>query len=88
MKEIRRSREPSPLTMSNPQRDKMSHLVTRRNSLVDRLENGSRQIETMRVAGEEVQEWEIFWLRLLRQYEQVCDELTEIDNARELPRAG
>jgi hypothetical protein len=62
--------------------------VTRKNSLVGRLENGSRQIEELRASGESVEQWETYWLGLLRQYEQVCDRLRERAERAQLRRAG
>ena len=46
----------------------------RRASLRRRLEDGYIRIETALEAGQDVAEWEAFWLDLLRQYEALCDE--------------
>lgn len=86
--EIRRSADPSPVGLSARERDALAELVTRKNSLVGRLENGSRQIEELRASGESVEQWETYWLGLLRQYEQVCDRLRERAERAQLRRAG
>ena len=89
MKQIQRTPEPSPARLTPRQRDAVAQLVAQRNSLVSRLESGSKQIEEMRAAGENVEQWESFWLRLLRQYEQVCDKLRVYESLEmELPQAG
>ena len=88
MSGIQRSPRPSPAGLSNRERDEVSHLVAQRNTLVDRLETGSRQIEQIRLAGENVDTWEQFWVRLLHQYEQVCDKLEQIERRSNLQRAG
>ena len=88
MKNVQRMAEPSPVGVTNRQRDTISHLIAQRNSLVDRLESGSRQIEQMRMAGEDVEQWERFWIRLLRQYEQVCDRLRLLEAELELRKTG
>lgn len=88
MKNLQRAAEPSPVGRTSRQRDTMSHLVSQRNSLVNRLESGSRQIEEMRATGQNVDEWERFWIRLLRQYEELCDKLAELEYEGELRRAG
>ncbi len=80
--------QPSPSGRTSRERDEISHLVAQRNTLVDRLETGSRQIEQMRQAGENVEQWEQFWLRLLHQYEQACDKLARYEDQARLRRAS
>lgn len=46
----------------------------RRESLERRLEDGYRRIDEAIVAGTEVTEWESFWIKLLREYEDICHE--------------
>lgn len=46
----------------------------RRHSLERRLEDGYQRIDEAVLAGADVTEWESFWLRLLREYEDVCRE--------------
>lgn len=50
-------------------------LEWRRESLARRLEDGYRRIDQAIAAGEDVAEWERFWIRLLREYEAICDTL-------------
>ena len=88
MREIERGVEPSPVGISPRERDAIAHLVAQRNSLVTRLETGSRQIEQMRAAGEDVAQWERFWVRLLSEYERVCDKLREHEERAELRQVG
>jgi hypothetical protein len=88
MNTVRKGGPPSPAGRTSRERDEISHLVAQRNSLVDRLETGSRQIEQMRRAGESVEQWERFWLRLLRQYEEVCDKLARHERPEGLRRAS
>ncbi len=85
---IERASMPSTAGRNSVERDALSHLVTKRNALVSRLENGSHQIEQLRQAGEDVQQWETFWVRLLRRYEQVCDELATYEASPDLHKAG
>lgn len=47
---------------------------TRRESLERRLEEGYRRIDEAVLAGGDISEWESFWIRLLREYEDVCRE--------------
>lgn len=50
-------------------------LGARRASLEGRLEDGYERIEQAALSGADVSEWESFWVRLLREYEEVCREL-------------
>ena len=88
MGNAQRVSEPSPVGLSAQRRDAIAHLVAQRNSLVERLNTGSRQIEEMRAAGDNVESWERFWIRLLRQYERICDRLAELEREPEMRRAS
>lgn len=46
----------------------------RRHALESRLHDGYRRIDEAAFAGGDVIEWESFWIRLLREYEDVCRE--------------
>lgn len=50
-------------------------LEAHRDSLYHRLELGYERIEHGLAEGSDVTTWEGFWIALLREYEQVCDEL-------------
>jgi hypothetical protein len=50
-------------------------LDTRRETLERRLEDGFLRIDEAAISGADVSEWESFWIRLLREYEDVCREL-------------
>jgi hypothetical protein len=52
-------------------------LDDRRRSLEQRLDDGYRRIDQASLAGSDVTEWELFWIRLLGEYEDVCRELKE-----------
>jgi hypothetical protein len=43
--------------------------------LAERLEDGYARIDQAALAGNDVTEWETFWIKLLREYEHVCSEL-------------
>lgn len=47
----------------------------RRSLLERRLEDGYRRIDEAVADGQDVAEWERFWIRLLREYEAICDDL-------------
>lgn len=49
----------------------------RLDSLERRLQDGYQRIDEAVLAGTDVIEWESFWLRLLREYEDVCRELDD-----------
>jgi hypothetical protein len=42
--------------------------------LAKRLNDGYNRIEVARQNGEDVEAWESFWLTLLAEYEQACDD--------------
>ena len=46
----------------------------RRVGLEGRLEDGYRRIDQALRDGADVAAWESFWIRLLREYETVCDD--------------
>ena len=52
-----------------------TELDTRRETLERRLEDGFLRIDEAAISGADVSEWESFWIRLLREYEDVCREL-------------
>lgn len=47
-------------------------LASRRESLERRLDDGFRRIDEAALSGADVSEWESFWIRLLREYEEIC----------------
>jgi len=51
-----------------------AQLDDRRRSLEQRLEDGFQRIDQAFLAGSDVTEWELFWIRLLGEYEDVCRE--------------
>lgn len=48
-----------------------------------RMDDGHEYIERARVNGAEVAAWETFWLDLLREYEQVCEQLMPSSEVKE-----
>ena len=50
-------------------------LERRRDALSRRLELGYRKIERGLEDGQDVTTWEDLWITLLREYEQICDDL-------------
>jgi hypothetical protein len=54
-------------------------LEVKRNELIERLDKGAARIEDSRTQGRDVSEWEDYWVQLLRNYEKICDQLTELD---------
>lgn len=52
-----------------------SPLVARRYRLYERLEDGYQKIDLALGEGRDVTPLEDFWLALLNEYEQVCDEI-------------
>lgn len=53
----------------------VERLKADRDELVSRLRSGAIQIEEARSAGADVSRWESFWLRLLSEYEEICDQI-------------
>lgn len=49
--------------------------AARRRELEERLETGFQLIDHRRDAGQDVERWEQRWLRLLREYERLCEEI-------------
>lgn len=47
-------------------------ISSRRESLERRLDDGYRRIDEAALSGVDVSDWESFWIRLLREYEDVC----------------
>lgn len=64
--------------MTDPCDDALETRLTaihfRRAALERRLEDGYRRIETALGEGADTESWETFWLRLLAEYEAVCDQ--------------
>lgn len=52
-------------------------LVARKAELLERLEKGDQIIAKARTEGKDTTPWEDGWIKLLREYEQVCTELGE-----------
>lgn len=46
-------------------------------SVARRLDDGYTRIDEGMAAGEDVDAWEEFWIRLLHEYEEICDDLAE-----------
>jgi hypothetical protein len=42
-----------------------------------RLEDGYARIEEAKLSGADTTAWEAFWVKLLLEYQSVCDELTQ-----------
>jgi hypothetical protein len=55
-----------------PERDERE---AHRDNLYQRLEQGYERIERGLADGSDVTTWEDFWVSLLHEYEQVCDEI-------------
>lgn len=51
--------------------DRVAHCA----SLERRLQDGYQRIDEAEIGGADVSEWEMFWIRLLREYEEVCREV-------------
>ncbi len=54
-------------------------LEMKRNELIERLDKGAARIEEARAQGQDVSNWEDYWIQLLRNYEKVCDQLAELN---------
>jgi hypothetical protein len=59
-------------------------LEQRRDTLAARLDTGFEKIEQAERAGTDVKRWEDAWLRLLAEYEDICDQIA----GRPLARAS
>jgi hypothetical protein len=59
-----------------PPLDLVITLREKRDKLDQRLEDGFRKIAEGEAEGRDVASWEAFWMSLLREYEDVCKELT------------
>lgn len=55
--------------------DELSGQNAHRDSLERRLTDGYSRIDEALLAGSDVAQWESFWIKLLREYEDVCREL-------------
>jgi hypothetical protein len=56
----------------------VSDLTRRREALARRLEDGFCRIDQTAAQGRDVADWEAFWIGLLHEYEQVCDEIERL----------
>lgn len=54
---------------------KMDELQSQAAALERRLDDGYRRIDDAALEGKDIAAWETFWIRLLRDYESVCDGL-------------
>jgi phage terminase Nu1 subunit (DNA packaging protein) len=59
--------------------EKIVELRHRQERLVERLDTGAALIEEKRARGDDVTQYEDFWIQLLRDYEAVCEQLHEIE---------
>jgi hypothetical protein len=59
--------------------EKIVELRQKQERLVERLDTGAALIEEKRSKGEDVTQWEDFWIQLLREYEAVCEQLHELE---------
>lgn len=55
-------------------RERESH----RDKLANRLSDGYTRIEEATLNGRDVAAWEAFWMSLLKEYEDVCDDLEKL----------
>jgi hypothetical protein len=56
-------------------------LEMKRDELIERLDRGAAAIEEGRTAGRnprQITDWEDYWIQLLRNYEKICDQLSEL----------
>ena len=64
-----------PKTPAQVQYEQAKTLSDRRDSLFARLEEGYGRIERGLDEGRDITTWEDLWLRLLDEYEAVCEQL-------------
>jgi hypothetical protein len=57
-------------------------LEERRDTLASRLDTGFDKIEQARMQGKDTERWEQGWLKLLREYEEICDQIATRPLAR------
>jgi hypothetical protein len=55
-----------------------AHLVDRQKALTRRLDDGWDRMNQAIANGADVRPWEDFWISLLREYEHVCDEISDL----------
>jgi hypothetical protein len=55
----------------------ISTRMTEISQLERRLDDGYARIEQARLDGIDTTAWEEFWVKLLVEYQSICDELTE-----------
>lgn len=60
--------------------EQIATLEAKKEEYVARLDTGAVKIEEGRAQGKDVSDWEDFWISLLRQYEAICDKLTDLRN--------
>lgn len=63
--------QPRPVSLG----ERRSAIVSRRQSLERRLDDGYGRIDQALRDGADIAAWEDFWIRLLREYESLCDDL-------------
>ena len=74
---MRRLRESGPATIHRIDAPSRRSTGEDLDTLVRRLDDGYARIESARVLGQDVTEWEEFWIDLLHQYEHAIDEFPE-----------
>lgn len=68
-------------TQDLPQQERagaIARLEEKKKEYEERLTIGADKIEEARGQGKDVTSWEDYWIQLLRQFEAVCDKLTEL----------
>jgi hypothetical protein len=68
-------RKPIPILRLTPVTPEENAFIDRRGALERRLGDGFERIDQAIATGEDVQAWEDFWVRLLREYEAICNDL-------------
>jgi len=63
--------------LTHDQPTSISELGRKRETLSRRLEDGYLRIDSAANEGRDVADWESFWIGLLREYEQICDSLSD-----------
>ena len=62
-------------------------LITDRDNLVQRLEDGDRKISLAKANGGDVSRLETFWIQLLHEYEETCQAIARGETRRLQPAA-
>lgn len=55
-----------------------AYLIAQRDELVQRLNDGDQRIKLGRRNGTDTSKWETGWIRLLRDYEQICQSIESL----------